>query len=84
MTNDGQRIRFLTEEWGHWCEKELVRQDECDKEINKQAIQRCGALEERIRDNRDNIVALNVKAGLWGLLGGVIPVALYILVQYLS
>jgi hypothetical protein len=73
MTNETQRLRFLTEEWGHWCEKELVRQDECDK-----------ALDKRVRDNRDNIVALNVKAGLWGLLGGAIPVALYILIQYLT
>ena len=73
MTNEKQRIRFLTEEWGHWCEKELIRQNNCDKD-----------LDERVRDNRDNIVALNVKAGLWGLLGGAIPVAIFILIQYLT
>ena len=73
MTNETQRVRFLTEEWGHWCEKELVRQDGCDRELNKV-----------VQQNRNDITALKVKAGLWGLLGGAIPIILFILIQLLT
>ena len=78
-----QLVRFLTEEWGHWCEKELLRQNSCDAALSTEVHTRIDIVDDRVRANREDIVALKVKAGIWGLIGGAIPVVIYLLVAWL-
>ena len=117
VNKQNQNIRFLTEEWGRWCEKELLRQNTCDLEMAKGLKQELvimaqtlkddtasmtkiikedttsmtkllkddmSLLDNRVRTISEDVVALKVKAGLWGLLGGAIPIALYLLASWLQ
>ena len=60
--------------WSQWKEhvlKELERFDENQQEMTE-ALYKCHI----------EIAKLQVKSGVWGLIGGMIPVMIYILISY--
>ena len=56
-------------EWSRFVLKELERLNGCYDDIN-----------EKVGLIREEIVALKIKAGVWGLLGGMIPVAITLMI----
>lgn len=61
--------------WGEWAKhvlSELERLNACYEK-----------LDERIQTMHTDIVTLKIKAGVWGLVGGIIPVLVVIGIKYL-
>ena len=60
-------------EWSRFVLKELERLNGCYDDIN-----------EKVGLIREEIVALKIKAGVWGLIGGMIPVAVGLMIYLLK
>jgi len=60
-------------EMGQYVLRELKRHGEALDAINKE-----------VHETREAMVALSVKASVWGLLGGMIPVAILVLLYLLD
>jgi hypothetical protein len=61
------------DEWGKHVLKEIGRQDECIIE-----------LEKKVQDTQVEIAMLKVKAGVWGLIAGLIPSVFALIYIYLK
>ena len=63
-------------EWSKYVLQELKRLNDCYESLNKKMDEICKGVEKKIQKNREDIIVLKLKAGLWGLLGGAIPIVI--------
>lgn len=71
-------------EWSKFVLKELERQSDCIDEVNKSIARLTHDMNKRFEEVNIEIATLKVKAGLWGALGGAIPVALGLLIMFIK
>ena len=60
-------------EWSKYVLKELERLNSCYTDMNKQ-----------LGKIREDIASLQVKSGIWGLVGGCVPVLIIIVIQMIK
>ncbi len=66
--------------WGEWSRHVLAELERLDRSVKE--VDACGRrLEAELASLRAEV---RVKSGVWGLLGGAIPVIIALLVKYLS
>ena len=69
----------MAEDTNGWSRSELFVREKLDEHSNK-----LDHIDDRLRTMAEDIIALKVKAGMWGLMGGAIPVALLLIKELLS
>lgn len=62
-----------------WSRSELYVREKLDEHTSK-----LDHIEQKLVEMSNDIVALKVKAGVWGLLGGAIPVAILLIKELMG
>jgi len=68
-------------EWSRHVLAELVRLDQCYKEIREDSEKRDKERVKEVVCLKTEMAALQVKAGLWGAVGAAIPIIGYLLLN---
>jgi hypothetical protein len=67
-------------EWSKYVLKELERLNSCIIDINEKASISVGC----ITTLKTEIAKLKVKSGIWGVIGGAIPVLILLIIKFLG
>lgn len=80
------------QEWSKHVLMELKRLNRTVQAVDEKIDNKIDSLDSKINDIKDNVITplkvelamLKVKSGVWGLVGGAIPVILLVLVEILK
>jgi hypothetical protein len=72
------------EEWSKHILSELKRGNIGHEEIRKEMALMDRRIQDRFYQMQSEIVSLKVKAGIWGVMGGSIPVFIIIIIEFLK
>ena len=84
MPDDNERSTNGWTEWGKFVLKELERLNKVIADLISSYNNELKAIRKEMKERDEEIVGLKIKSGVWGLIGGLIPVLIVLILFWMN